>query len=595
MQTLLSVLSGWVRRGQAAAPLWAHPDQASPSRANDLAYPPIDPGIPFRPVADILSHHADLISRIKLAYGAGTATFDRDLLSLIKRYAAYVHLVPATADNYFSSPGGLLRMGLETGFFSLQATDGQIFSGRSTISIRRQLEPRWRQATFIAGLCHEVHRTLSQLIVTDHDGEQWQAFLMPLADWLAKRGRDRYFVKSFPTSTETRSLGVFALPHIATPELLQHLSEGNTVIVPQLMSSICGDPDEAGSNIIGQLVRRCAALVIDRDLRASAERHGRPLLGSHLDRYLVDAMRRLIASNPAWQPNSEKSRLWFSGEGLFLVWPNAAIDILKLLEGDQLPGLPKSADALLKILVTARMVEPHDAAKEAWQIHPPPGRTPIDALRIRSPSLLLPGIDALPHPITASLLNPTPNSPTANERAPCGAAEPEQRIPATSTPAKVERQLSIPLTIRENASAPASTAPSSPTPDSCAPGSDGGESHVHRTVLRLRTPHRMNPLVAGALQDIVATLNRSGTEQAARVVARGLFVPLEKIEQRHVDPGMAVRALAELQMLAPDSNCTSKTVVHDFGGVPRPGVVIAAKFIAGLDPVDSLPAMTAGD
>ncbi len=78
-------------------------------------------------------------------------------------------------------------------------------------------------------------------------------------------------------------------------------------------------------------------------------------------------------------------------------------------------------------------------------------------------------------------------------------------------------------------------------------------------------------------------------------MARGLFVPLAQIERRRVDPGMAVRALAELRMLAPADRGDSKTVVHDLGGVDQPGVVIAPEFVAGLDVADPAATAAGGD
>jgi conjugal transfer pilus assembly protein TraI len=585
MATLRFLLPAWLRKGDVQAPIGAPADGAALSDIDPLAYPPADPGLPYRSVAELLSPHTDLIARIKLAYGADSATFERDLLSLIRRYAAYVHLLPATADNYFSAPGGLLRLGLETAFFSLQATDGQIFSGRSTISVRRQLEPRWRHATFIAGLCHELHRTVSQLVVTDRAGEQWPAFLLPLDPWLAKRRRDRFFVRWIAHRGGERGLGVFALPHIVAPELLQHLAQGNDVVVPQLIASITGAPDARDGNVVAQLVRRCAALVIDRDLRASTERLGRPVLGAHLERYLLDGLRRLAATNPAWQVNAEKSRVWFSGEGLFVIWPNAAADLLKLLETDQLPGIPKSPDTLAEILVAAGIAERRDDTQLTWRIHPPPARAPVEALRIADPAMLFPGVGALPPPLSTSLLSPPPAPAPSNQGAAAQAAVAAPAPPGAAAPASPvdEPQLSIPLQEPQDGRADDPPPPSAPArpPD--------------RPVFRLRTPHRLSPLLAGALQDIVATLNTAGTDAAACRVARGLFVPLAQIERRRVDPGMAVRALAELQMLAPAADGTSKTVVHDLGGVAQPGVVIAPSFVSGLDRADLVPAAAPGD
>jgi len=130
----------------------------------------VDPGMRAAEVDELLDAHRPLIGKIKLCYGADRPTFDKDILCLIRNYAAFVNVLPATADNYFAEPGGLFRLGLEAAFFSLQGTDAHIVSGKSTISARRQLEPRWRHATFIAGLCAELHRTLSHLPVTDSDG-----------------------------------------------------------------------------------------------------------------------------------------------------------------------------------------------------------------------------------------------------------------------------------------------------------------------------------------------------------------------------------------------------------------------------------------
>ena len=283
-----------------------------------------DPGFAALTVDEVLSANADIIARIKLCYGMDRDSFEKDVLALIRRYAAYVHLLPATADNYFSAPGGLLRLGLEAGFFSLQGTDAHIFSGRSTISTRRLLEPRWRHATFIAGLCCEVHRVLSHVIVTDANGEVWSGYLHPLSDWLIARSAMRYFLSWRPQAVETRGLGVFALPHVVPPKVLQYLCEGNAIIVPHLMTSIGGIPIYRDHNVLDDLVRRSLALVIDRNLTANADRYGYPQFGSHLERYLVDALRRLANGNSAWVCNHEKSRVWFGQDGLFLLWPGAA-------------------------------------------------------------------------------------------------------------------------------------------------------------------------------------------------------------------------------------------------------------------------------
>ena len=301
------------------------------------------------PVPELLASVDDLIGRIRLCFGLARADFDRDIQPIIERYAAYVHLLPATADNFFSAPGGMLRLGLEVAFFSLQGTDAHIFSGRATISERRQMEPRWRVATFIGGLCCEVHRLLSHMLVTDRDGNSWPAFTTRLADWLTNRGADRYYLRWRPNAVETRGLGIFALPQVVPASTMDFLRGEDAAVLPHLLFSIGGEPLYRDHNVLDSLVRRSLALVVDRNLQANADRYGTPQFGSHLERYLVDAMRRLAAHRPSWTPNREKSRIWLSAEGLFLLWPQSAADIQALLESDQLAGIPKAPETVLGV------------------------------------------------------------------------------------------------------------------------------------------------------------------------------------------------------------------------------------------------------
>ena len=142
--------------------------------------------LPALPVEQVLAQHQEWIERIRLCYGAERTHFEREVLSVIQRYAAYVHLLAAAPAENFCEPGGLLRQGLETAFYSLQGSDGQIFAGRASLSSRRHLEPRWRLAALIAGLCAEVYRPLSQMRVSTPSSTVWPAALEPLAHWLQR-------------------------------------------------------------------------------------------------------------------------------------------------------------------------------------------------------------------------------------------------------------------------------------------------------------------------------------------------------------------------------------------------------------------------
>ncbi|QDL38721.1 MobH family relaxase [Rhodoferax sediminis] len=528
-----------------------------------------DPGFAVLTVDEMLTANADIVARIKLCYGTDRDSFETDVLALIRRYAAYVHLLPATADNYFSAPGGLLRLGLETGFFSLQGTDAHIFSGRSTITTRRLLEPRWRHATFIAGLCCEVHRVLSHIIVTDAKGEVWSGYLQPLSDWLTARGATRYFLSWRPQAIETRSLSVFALPHVVPPQVLKYLSEDNAIIVPHLMASISGMPAYRDHNVLDGLVRRSLALVIDRNLTANADRYGSPQFGSHLERYLVDALRRLASSDSAWVCNHDKSRVWFGQDGLFLLWPNAADDVRKLLEADQLPGIPKAVETMLELLLAAEVFEAQDAAHSIWTIYPPSAKTVLEAVKLTSASILFAGIDPLPKALDMKLVRrpgaPDASPPPATPQRPARPGEQLSLMPSVVSPS-AEKSADERLPELSHPTPSVKSSPAAP-----------------RDSFTLQAPLRLNPVVRDALATVVHTLNEGAGPAQGCTTAQGFFVPLNEFERRGLQPFMALHALADVGMLVPTSPGGPPTFARDFNGARSVGIVVDPRFIAGFD------------
>ncbi len=564
--------------------------------ADTSAYPPVDPGIPALAIEDVLLPHQDLIDRIKICYGMDRPTFEHELLPLIRRYAEFVHLLPATPDNYFNGAGGLLRMGLEVAFFSLQGTDAHIFSGRATITSRRHLEPRWRYATFIAGLCGEIYRTLSHVMVTDENGDEWPPYLLPLSAWLTGHQVKRYYLKWRLNAHESRTLSVFALPHVVPIEIMQYLANDNAIIVPHMLACISGMAIYRDRNVLDNLVRRSAALVIDRYLQASADRYGKPQLGSHLERYLLDALRRLASIDAAWSPNSEKSRIWYGSDGLFIVWPNAAIDIRNLLDADQLPGVPKAPETMLEVLIAAGIFEAQSDGQTTWQILPPNTKTLIDAVKLSSPAILFGSISPPPTPLGTALILATPNAAIATKQdtpSPPGSIKPKaDRAPATKF------QLELPIDEQDTEATQCSAPPiptphptASPVPQSAPlanpPCVAPAQCKLPFPDFKLAAPLRLNPAVRDALTQIIDTLNgHTASEVAACTISSGLFIPMVEFERRNTEPSLAIRSLAEVNMLVQSAGSPAQMETRDFGGVQRLGIVLRPSFVVGLDPRD---------
>jgi len=377
-------------------------------------------------------------------------------------------------------------------------------------------------------------------------------------------------------AAEVRNLGVFALPHVIPIETIAHLSLGNSPVVPHMMASISGMASLREHNVLDTLVRRSLALVIDRDLISRGNRQGAAQLGSHLARYLIDAMRSLLVSHAGWMPNGDKTRVWFGTDGLFLLWPNAADDVLKLLEADQLAGMPKSPQAILDVLHAAQLIEGRDEHGLLWTILPPGAKTALEAVKLKSDSILFAGVYE-PHPMSRKLVREQ--------------SEAESATTAPQPPTQVESGAQMSLIPAVNRPtevvAPTSRVQETPATDAM-PEPKATAGHA------LDAPMRLQPAVRDALAAIIQTLNDPSCPPRCCAVAHGVFVPLGEFEQRGIQPSLAVRALDDVRMLVPQRLHGPPTLTHNVGGIDVLGVVLNPRFVTGFDLDGFTPRSTQG-
>ncbi|GAB2855683.1 hypothetical protein GCM10027277_25300 [Pseudoduganella ginsengisoli] len=566
-------------------------------------------GIRASGVEELLANHHDVIARIKLCYGCDNATFTADLLEPIRNYAGYVNALPATAGSYHCQAGGMLRIGLEVAFYALQATDSQIFAGRQTISNRVILEPRWRRATFIAGLCSELYRCFGQVRVRDVQGHLWQPYVAPLSAWLRER-RCTTFHAQWLAGPERRAPGLFALPMIVPAKTLADLALGNDVIVPNMLASISGLATYHEHNVMDRLVRHAAALVIHRQRSAAGAAGAEESVPVHLARHLVEAMRELVQSDHNWLPNAPRSRLWYGADGLYLVWPNGASDVIRLLADERLPGAPDDASKSLEILVAGGIVSAGNNGACVVRIQPPGAPEPLDAIRIAPPSLLLADVVPPPEPIPQALevvqaercsepRRPedgahvrTENASPPQETAPV--PMPQRRRPArTQAPEDADAaQLPLPEVpppppARLDKSGGVKPGQELAAPQGARPPDDSARQAESPRRAALRAPMRLNRTVARALSAIVSTL--CDDKPQCHVIAGVLFVPLASLDWQGVDARQAWRALFDAGMLEPDEDgeCVQS---QEIDGARVPGVFIGAQFVTGLPVSAASPA-----
>jgi conjugal transfer pilus assembly protein TraI len=176
-----------------------------------------------------------------------------------------------------------------------------------------------------------------------------------------------------------RATGLFALQHIVSAPTLRFLADGNGLnSTARLLASITGTPVYRGTSMCSTVLCDVPWRFVETELRSNAELYGQHRLGAHLERYLVDALRRLVAAGD-WTVNGQSSPVWHGADGMFLVWPQAAEEVVRLLERDQLTGIPKNPETILEILVSARVLFAGGTPMAVVQIRPPGASQAINA------------------------------------------------------------------------------------------------------------------------------------------------------------------------------------------------------------------------
>jgi len=353
-------------------------------------------GILVIPPEDILKTHQDILRRIRQASGMDADSYARLMQPVILRYLQNVHLLPATREQGFSHGGGLFRLGLEGGFFSMQGVDGVIFSHGPRMRI---LEPRWKYAAFLCGLCLEWHRCLSGMSITDIRGEAWFPFGETLWEWA--RSRQRYFVLWEPEvvpEAEKRACTAFILSRIVERCGWHYLDEGSPQIIRELMLTITGSvPGEADTRL-GRIVRPMLARVMQREQGRFTGFPLHPVTDACPAPRVLMAMQKLVQKG-IWTINQDNAPIWYSKEGLFLVWSRAVEDLHLWLDPENGAGLSPDQDGLCVKLIEAQVFLA-DGNRPYWGLVLPGCCEEVAGVRFARPELFLEtGDRAIPLPL----------------------------------------------------------------------------------------------------------------------------------------------------------------------------------------------------
>lgn len=358
-------------------------------------YPPFMKGLPAVSPEKLLETQAELIERIANTAIALPAQIERYYLSAIKRFARFAHLLPASQSHHHRGAGGLLRHSLEVGLWALQSADKVLLDAAKTPSQRREMEPRWQFAVFASALCHDAGKPVTDLTVTNRDRSAvWKPIKEDLYDWATRNRIDAYFLDwREGRSRQHTALSNLIADRIIGTEALEWIEEGGTELIVWLLESLNCNPGP--TNMIHDLVVKADQTSVERDLKTLGVAMAGYDLGVPVERHLTDIMRRFIREG-VWLVNEPGARLWNIGGNIYLVWPAAGEEIARQVREDGIPGIPRTPDGILDMLVERQIAFVRDGAAPGdrlWKIAPAclaekiPG-IKLSAIRLRDDAIV---------------------------------------------------------------------------------------------------------------------------------------------------------------------------------------------------------------
>lgn len=359
-------------------------------------YPPFMKGLPVISPDRLLETQSEIIQRIKNTAIATPEVFGAHYLPAIRRFASFVHLLPASQAHHHRGAGGLLRHALEVGLWALQAADKIMLKNALSPAHRREMEPRWQLAVFLAAMCHDAGKPVTDLHITNMDRSKvWNPLVEDLHVWAQRNDLTAYYIDwREGRGRQHTALSSLVGERIIGMPSMAWIGEGETELVAWVMESLSNNPSP--NNLIHDLVIRADQASVERDMKTLGVAMAGYDIGVPVERHLTEVMRRLVRES-VWLVNEPGARVWNIGGMIFLVWPGAGEELAKEVRREGLPGLPRTPDGLLDMLVDRHLASMREGkgGPDYWQIAPavlvekiPDLR--LKAIRLRDDTMLSP-------------------------------------------------------------------------------------------------------------------------------------------------------------------------------------------------------------
>lgn len=357
--------------------------EAFTEKGDELRYPPAEKGFPAKlPGYALLDLQKEILAKIKRELMIRDSEFDAFVSPMLRNFANFVHLLPASEYHHHRSQGGLLRHTLEVVLYSIKLAKNFEFDANEVPVIKSDRALAWRLAVVVGAVMHDIGKPISDVDVFDATGNhQWMPAVNFVHEWATDLNITRYFIYWRDDRHERHhNASLTKMTDIVPRDLLSFLTREGNDIYNELTEALAGSSSfraqtsraETGSierNKIHKIVSSADSSSVTLDLKlhagdaVRAARTGVPVLAR-----IVDAMRYLV-KNGDWKPNKAGSPVWYTTEGLFIVWGSAVDSITSIVRQSGV-NVPHSADSLADIMLTHNLCSLTENDSVYWRVAP---------------------------------------------------------------------------------------------------------------------------------------------------------------------------------------------------------------------------------
>jgi conjugal transfer pilus assembly protein TraI len=321
--------------------------------------PPLELGIPLLSVDQLLFTQRDIIEQIQNIGVLDTERFRSLIMPVIQRFAAFVHLLPASENYHHHGTGGLLNHSLDVALRSGRlVTAKYLQSPKSSPSLNNTLKERWPYVAMFAGLCHDLAKPFTDFVVTDMDGAMiWDPFSESLLAWAQRNRLSRYRYTWVKNRYGKHELMAGALLHqILTNDFASWLRTGGSTITYPMFQYISYGSASPNSNVLRSIVSEADQRSTITDVHRWQEARKEIGMKVKPERYLLNIIKEQFLSGE-WTVNDVDAMAYIIEGDLYLDWDSASEFLIFKLEELELNGLLDTKISIANLLISANIAE----------------------------------------------------------------------------------------------------------------------------------------------------------------------------------------------------------------------------------------------